>query len=101
MQPQTNIKIVEAARDLLKAYGYFIDNLWHVQDVHFICEQYRLPDITDAEAMEVFSIADEQFDGEEGLSWPKLEKALFTFLHRKAVFHDMCGAKTDSLASLK
>lgn len=88
--PIINLKIVEAARDLLKANGYFIDNLWHVQDVHFICEQYHLPEITNEEAMEVFNIANEQFDGDAGLSWPQLEKALFTYMHRKAILNGMC-----------
>lgn len=85
-----NVKIVEAARDVLKASGYFVDNLWHVQDVHFICEQFHLPELTDQEAMEVFRIANDQFDGEAGLSWPQLEKALFVYLKRKAVLKGMC-----------
>jgi hypothetical protein len=69
-------KIVDAAREVLKAFGYFIDNLWHVDDVHFICEQQQLPRITNEEAMQVFIIASQQFDGETGISWPQLEKAL-------------------------
>ena len=84
------LKMIEAARELLKANGYFVENLWHVRDVHFICEQYNIPDVTDEEAMEVFNIANEQFDGEAGLSWPQLEKALFTFLHRKAILNGLC-----------
>lgn len=89
-QSTIHIKIVEAARDLLKAHGYFVENMWHVQDVHFICEQYHLPEITDDEAMEVFKIANEQFDGEAGLSWPQLEKALFVYMKRKALLNGMC-----------
>ena len=88
--PIINIKIVEAARDLLKANGYFVDNLWHVQDVRFICEQYYLPELTDEEAMGVFTIANEQFDGESGISWPQLEKAIFVFMKRKALLRGMC-----------
>ncbi|MCE2926230.1 MAG: hypothetical protein LW823_01090 [Rickettsiales bacterium] len=84
------IKIVEAARGLLKANGYYVDKLWHVQDVRFICEQYHLPELTDEEAMEVFVIAGDQFDGEAGLSWPQLEKALFTFMRRKATIQQLC-----------
>ena len=84
-----SIKITEAARELLKSFGYFVDNMWHVDDVHFICEQRELPPITDNEAMEVFQIAHQQFDGEAGLSWPQLEKALMTYLHRKAMLHSM------------
>jgi hypothetical protein len=84
------IKIIEVARELLKTQGYFVDNLWHVEDVHFICEQNGLPKITDDDAMEVYRIANDQFDGDTGLSWPKLERALHTFLHRKAILSTLC-----------
>lgn len=86
-------KITEAARELLKSFGYFVDNLWHVEDIHFICEQRELPSITDEEAMEVFYIANQQFDGEVGLSWPQLERALRTYLHRKSMLRTMCDNK--------
>ena len=78
-------KIIEAAKQFLTACGYFVDNLWHVDDVHFMCEQLELPTIDDAEAMEVFTIANQQFDDEIGISWPKLEEALQSFVHRKHV----------------
>jgi len=83
-------KIIEAARELLKAYGYFVDNLWHVRDVHFICEQQELPKIADDEAMEVFVIANQQFDGETGISWPQLEAALRMYLQRKMALSSPC-----------
>jgi hypothetical protein len=83
-------KIVTTARELLKLYGYYVDNLWHVHDVHFICEQNNIAQINDKEALEVFEIASEQFDGETGISWPKLEKALYTFLQRKTVLDMLC-----------
>lgn len=78
-------KIIEAARELLKACGYFVDNLWHIDDVHFMCEQLQLPNINDEEAMEVFTIANQQFEGETGISWPKLEEALKLYLQRKKI----------------
>lgn len=86
----TTARMTEAARELLKSLGYFVENLWHVDDVHFICEQSELPRLADEEAMEVFAIANEQFDGETGLSWPQLEKALNIYLHRKAMLKSMC-----------
>lgn len=89
MDHKTN-KIVEAARELLKSFGYFVDNLWHIDDVHFICEQNNVHRLSDEEAMEVFIVAKEQFDGENGLSWPQLEKALRIYLHRKSVLTVMC-----------
>lgn len=78
-------KIIEAARELLRACGYFVDNLWHVDDIHFMCEQLQLPNINDEEAMEIFTIANQQFEGETGMSWPKLEEALKLFLQRKQI----------------
>ena len=93
IQYPTNI--VEAARELLKSAGYFVDNLWHVDDVHFICEQQELPPISNEEALQVFLIAREQFEGEVGLSWPQLEKALRTFLHRKTMLSQLCKKNHD------
>ncbi len=78
-------EVLESSREILKMYGYFVDNLWHVDDIHFICEQKKLAKITNREAMEVFVIANEQFDGEVGISWPQLEKALNSYLRRKAL----------------
>lgn len=86
-------KFIAAAKEVLKAGGYFVDNLWHVDDVHFICDQHGLPRIEDDEAHEVFNIANQQFDGENGISWPQLEKALRIYLHRKTTLASMCEAK--------
>jgi hypothetical protein len=65
-----------------------------VQDIHFICQQNDFPKITDEEAMEIFKIAHEQFDGEHGISWPQLEKALNTYMLRKALLEGLCKAQT-------
>lgn len=78
-------RVIEAARELLKEYGYFMEGLWHVEDIHFICEQKNLRKLTKDEAMEVFTIAHDQFDGEHGISWPQLEQALDIFLERERV----------------
>lgn len=93
---QSEKKIIRAAKELLKLYGYHVENLWHVRDVHFICEQNNVASITDREALEVFVIANEEFDGETGISWPKLEKALYTYLQRKAAF-DMLRRDDETL----
>jgi len=85
--------MIEAARDLLRNSGYFMDNLWHVDDVRFICEQQDLPRPSDDEAMEVFKIANAQFDGESGMSWPQLEKAVHAFMLRKALIEGLCRAQ--------
>ena len=78
-------KIIEAARELLSSFGYFVGDLWHVDDIHFICEQNGWPEINDVEAKEVFAIATEQFDGDVGLSWPQLEKSLRVFYQRSSI----------------
>ena len=82
-------KIIEAARELLKEFGYFMDELWHVDDVNFICEQHNLEKLSKAEAMKVFDIAREQFDGEHGVSWPQLEKALYIYMQRKSLLAEI------------
>lgn len=69
-------RIIAAARAVLKAYGYFVDNLWHADDINFLCEEAGLRRLSLEEAMEVFDLANAQFDGEVGLSWPQLQKAL-------------------------
>ena len=81
---------VETARQVLRSAGYCVDKLWHVNDLHCICEAQGLPLIDNEEAQQVFQIASEQFDGDDGLSWPKLERALRTFLHPKTMLKRMC-----------
>lgn len=78
-------KSIEFARELLKEHGYFVDNLWHIDDIHFICQQNNLPILTNKEAMEVFVIANEQFEGQTGLCWPQLEMAVNAFFRRKSL----------------
>lgn len=80
-----DVKVVETARELLKAHGFFVDNLWHIDDINFICEQKNLPILTNKEAMEVFVIANEQFEGETGLCWPQLENAVNCYFRRKSL----------------
>lgn len=90
METPSNASLIEAAHELLRTAGYFVDNLWHIRDVQLICEQLDLDRLEPEEAMEVFHIAYQQFDGERGVSWPQLEKALRTYLHRKLVLSAMC-----------
>src|SRR5262245_58214978 len=83
-------KIVAAAREILKAHGYFVDNLWHSSDIYFLCDQMGYPRPHEEEIMTIFDIANEQFDGEYGLSWPQLERALKTYMQRREILHGMC-----------
>jgi hypothetical protein len=82
-------RIISAARDVLKTYGYFVDNLWHTDDINFLCDQSSCPRLSLEEAMTVFDIANEQFDGEYGISWPQLEKALQAYMQRKESLQEM------------
>lgn len=95
------IKLVEAARELLKSHGYFVDNLWHVDDVHFICEEKGFMYLSDEEAMEVFSLACEHIDGDMGISWPQLEKAVESYVKRKMMIIEFGAAKMNPLAEKK
>lgn len=83
--------IVEVAREVLRAAGYFVEKLWHVEDVHFLAEQLGLDRLDDDEARQVFDIASEQFDGEAGINWPQLERALQIFLMRRKALRAICA----------
>lgn len=83
-----DVKTIEIAKELLRAHGYFVDNLWHVDDIHFICEQKGIAVLSNSEAMEVFIIANEQFEGETGLGWPQLENALNCYVRRKSLLQN-------------
>ena len=87
------IKLVETAREILKAQGYFIDNLWHIDDVHLLCEEKNLPCLTNEEAMEVFNFANQSFDGEMGLNWLQLGKAVDYFVKRKQLLETSLATK--------
>ncbi|MBV8938919.1 MAG: hypothetical protein JO089_03665 [Alphaproteobacteria bacterium] len=73
-------RIVDAAREILKTCGYFVDNLWHINDIQFLCEQSGFRRLTAEEAMTVFEIANVNFDGEYGICWPQLEVALRQYM---------------------
>lgn len=88
------VRLVENARSVLRSHGYFVDNLWHVDDIHFISEQQQLPSLTHQEAMQIFAIANEEFDGEVGLSWPQLENALRLYLKRRVLLAEMLQLHT-------
>jgi len=88
-----NINLIEAARAVLQSAGYFVDHLWHINDVHFICEQLDMEKLGEGEAAQIFAIASEQFDGETGISWPQLERAIHMFQHRKKAIKQLCPVK--------
>lgn len=83
-------RFIDAARLVLKEQGYFVDNLWHVNDIIFLCEQLGVSAVTREEAMTVFDIANTQFDGEFGLNWPQLERALLRYLQEQQSVKKLC-----------
>lgn len=97
MQQVTN-KLVESARLLLKEYGFFVEHLWHVDDVHFLCEQRGWPLLNHEEAKEVFVIFSELYDGESGMTWPKLEQATQLYLAQAGRIQKMPAAQRSQSA---
>lgn len=74
------VKLVEMAREILRSEGYFVDNLWHVDDVHLICDDKGYPKLSNEEAMEILKTANENFEGEFGVNWPQLERAVASYI---------------------
>lgn len=92
MSPE-DINLIEAARRVLQAAGYYVDHLWHVNDVHFICEQLHMEKLDSEAVNQVFAIASEHFDGETGISWPQLERALHLYQQRRKAVKELCPPK--------
>lgn len=82
-------KFIHVAREVMKAEGYFVENLWHVDDVHFLCEQRGWPQLRHEEATAVFTVFSEIFDGECGLTWEKLEQATQIYLAQQGQLQQM------------
>lgn len=78
-----NDPMVEAAKNILKLAGYYTEKLWHADDIRFICEQLELPKLEDKEVEAVFVIVGSLFDGESGISWPQLERAIHLYFQKK------------------
>lgn len=77
---QTMTKLIHSSLELLNQYGYFTQCMWHVNDIHLLCEQKHWPALTHMEARSVFDIFAELFEGDQGLTWSKLEQATQVFL---------------------
>lgn len=86
--------LVEAAKEVLRQAGYYVDTLWHSDDIRFICEQLELPSLAPHEIQEVFAIVHAQFDGDSGLSWPQLERAVQSFFLQKRTLQAMCALES-------
>ncbi len=80
----------QIALDFLRERGYFVDILWHANDIKTLCEDHGwlMPDTE--ECQRIFGLFREEYDGENGLSWPRLE----TIVRRY-----MLTRKTQSLAA--
>lgn len=77
--------LVQAARDLLRTQGYFVDRLWHAKDVEMVCDDLGLPCPNSDDVQGIFSLAADTFDGEYGICWPQLERAARTYFGEAAV----------------
>lgn len=85
---RSRLHCIKIARDLLKAEGYFVDILWHTDDIRTICEQRGWPILSKAECMEIFYQLRRHFDGEHGLSWPQLENIVWRYLTRRGLIRE-------------
>lgn len=73
-------RLITTSLDILKDYGYFTQCLWHVEDIHLLCEQRCWPKLNHEEAKAVFAIFAELYDGDQGMTWTKLEQATEVYL---------------------
>jgi len=51
---------IEKAREVLRSNGYFVDNLWHIEDVIALCdndEDTKYKKVTDEEAQRILNNA--------------------------------------------
>lgn len=78
-----NDPMIDAAINVLRTAGYYTEKLWHADDVRFICEQLELPQLQRHEVETIFEIVGNLFDGETGISWPQLERAVHVFFQKK------------------
>ena len=86
-------KLAGLSKDFLRSHGYFTENMWHIEDVHFLCSEKNYPFLSDAEAMQVFYFASSNFEGEYGLNWKKLAMALDSYMERKNLLTNLeCAA---------
>ena len=82
-------QFIQSSLDVLGEYGYFTQCLWHVDDIHLLCEQRGWPKLSHDEARAVFSIFAELYDGDQGMTWSKLEQAVQVYLAQQGKVNDM------------
>lgn len=75
----------ESSRAYLRNKGYFVQNLWHIDDVKEICKQNYLPILTDKQAIEFFDYVGDDFNAEVGVSWETLYVYLEQFVERNKI----------------
>jgi len=84
MQRRHSLRIIEIITELLHSFGYFIGKLWHVEDIHSLCEREGWAKISDAEAMEVFVLTQERCHAAtSGISRAQLEKTLRMYVESR------------------
>lgn len=71
----------QEAMDYLRKQGYFVQNLWQVDDVHSICKQENYPKLSDKEIIEFFDFVGNKFDPEIGITWMILRDYLEMFVN--------------------
>jgi hypothetical protein len=76
-------KIIEATAEFLKPFGIYLGRVWHLDDIHRLCQRHGLKRLTNKEVHEVFELASEHNSGRLGITKVQLEAALLTYLQSR------------------
>lgn len=93
--------LVDASLEVLSDYGYFTQCLWHVDDIHLLCEQRGWPKLEHEEARAIFAIFAELYEGEQGMTWAKLEQATQVYLAQQGNIKNLHGSRSISAAMIQ
>lgn len=94
-------RLIESSIDILNDAGYFTQCLWHVNDIHLLCEQRGWPVLTHQEARSVFAIFAELYEGDQGLTWAKLEQATQVYLAQQGKIKQMQTRRSLSFEAIQ
>lgn len=100
LDDQTVQKLIASSVDVMTDAGYFTQCMWHVDDVHLLCEQRGWPALSHQEAKAVFAIFSELYEGDQGLTWAKLEQATQVYLAQQGKVKHTQSQRSPSAESI-
>ena len=71
---------IEKAKEVLRDAGYFIENLWHKNDIDDICIQNDISELSHKEIKEFWEYYNKNFNAEIGMNLESLEVSLIEFI---------------------